>query len=281
MSSLHAVAVLREPVFSPGMVAKDAAILHAAAAYLAQSAGVDCPVIPVTELDDLSTRPDLVLSMANGGEALERLATFEARGTVVINSTEGVFATRRDSLLELSPPNGPLVEGALVATNGSERLPRFLRDTSSVWVKRGNYHALGPTDVVRVATRDVETTLRSMHARGITSAVIQPHLDGDIVKFYGVLGDTPSATFFRWYPIDGPGPDPTTADHLRSHAFMAASSAGVSVFGGDAVPVPGSPAPVPILVDLNAWPSFWRCRGEAAVAIAELALGEIGLRLRH
>jgi hypothetical protein len=267
------VAVLREPVFSPGMVEHDAAILRAAAAELEKRHLVACSVLTVSELASLETTPELVLSMAEGGEALALLETIEKRGATVINAPAGVLATRRQALLALSGPSGPLVEGALVETNDGENIPSRLLAGGSVWVKRADYHALGPGDVSRVESSKVIPALRALHERGVTQAVVQPHLAGPVVKFYGVAHERP---FFRAFPIEaGFQPSRPALEHLERSAFAGARAAGIEVFGGDAVFAPGKP---PVLVDLNAWPSFWRCLADAAQAISDHAASKLAAR---
>lgn len=264
--ALRAVAVLREPVFSPGMVERDAEILRSAAA-LVEADGVACPVIGADELEGTSSVPHLVLSMAEGEGSLDALEKLERAGSLVVNAPSAVRATRRAALLELARPRGPLVEGVLVATDDGHRVPGPLLANGSVWVKRGDFHALGQGDVVRVPSDEVVHALRDLLARGVRTAVVQPHLEGCVVKFYGVL-----PSFFRTFPLS-PSTHASSAEGLAwlsDAAFSAARAAGLEVFGGDAVfPADGG---VPAIIDLNAWPSFWRCRSEAAAAIARRAL---------
>jgi hypothetical protein len=269
----RAIAVLREPIFSPGMVEHDAAILRASAAELTRRYQIACPVLNATEAAALERPPELIISMAEGDEALAGLERLERLGSIVINAPSGIRATRREALLALSRPRGPLVEGVLVDTGDGDRIPSTLLATGSVWIKRADYHALGPGDVTRADSRDVIPTLRAMHARGIERAVVQPHLTGSVVKFYGVDG---VGQFFRSFPLEG-APRPTLGELelLEASAFEAARGAGISVFGGDAVLAPGA---APVLIDLNAWPSFWRCLADAAQAIADHAAARLGAR---
>lgn len=278
------MAVLREPIFSPGMVEHDAAILRASAAELSRRHDVECTVLTVSELATLPVRPELVLTMAEGDDSLAILERIEAEGTLVVNSSAGIRATRRQALLALARPQGPLVEGALVETDDGDCIPREILAGGSAWVKRADYHALGPGDVTRVDSAHVKATLRAMRDRGIKRAVVQPHLAGHVVKFYGVadgagrttFGATDRQPFFRAFPMEGaPRLSARELQQLEARAFQAARAAGISVFGGDAVLSAGQ---APILIDLNAWPSFWRCLADASIAIADHAAGRLGLR---
>ena len=61
----------------------------------------------------------------------------------------------------------------------------------------------------------------------------------------------------------------TQGEELQREVLRLAAALGVSVYGGDAiVRADGSFC----LIDFNDWPSFSRCREEAADAIASLVL---------
>jgi hypothetical protein len=102
-------------------------------------------------------------------------------------------------------------------------------------------------------------------------AVLQPHIEGDLVKFYGIGGNvradgTPA--WFRWFyhknqKVAGHPLDPIA---LGRSVRRAAAALGLDVYGGDAI---ATPAGVSVLIDVNAWPSFALYRDEAATAIAE------------
>ena len=113
--------------------------------------------------------------------------------------------------------------------------------------------------------------LASLAARGIAQAVLQPHVEGDLVKFYGIGGNarpdgTPAwfRSFYhknqtlRGYPLD-----PVA---LGRTVRRAAAALGLEVYGGDAIATASGGI---VLLDLNAWPSFALYREEAAERIAE------------
>ena len=70
--------------------------------------------------------------------------------------------------------------------------------------------------------------------------------------------------FFRSYAEDGSDLDPAPSA-WRELAERAAAALGLAIYGGDLVVAEERV----VLVDVNDWPSFSRCRAEAAVAIAE------------
>jgi glutathione synthase/RimK-type ligase-like ATP-grasp enzyme len=86
-------------------------------------------------------------------------------------------------------------------------------------------------------------------------AVAQAHREGDVYKFYGVGG-----RFFRAFGL-APEREAAAADL----AARAARAVGLEVYGGDGI---ASSDGTVALVDLNDWPSFSRCRDDAAAAIA-------------
>ena len=93
--------------------------------------------------------------------------------------------------------------------------------------------------------------------------IIQRHVDGDLIKFYGVG----PGQWFTWFYHD-----PSTArrlpfeiEDLAEQAELAAKAVHVEVFGGDAIVTADGNI---FIIDINSWPSFARVRGEASVQIA-------------
>jgi len=101
--------------------------------------------------------------------------------------------------------------------------------------------------------------------------VLQPHVDGDLVKFYGIGGNARSdgtPAWFRWFyhknqTVAG---HPLDAVALGRSVRRAASALGLEVYGGDAIVTADRRI---VLIDVNAWPSFALYRDEASSAIAE------------
>src|SRR5207342_2457335 len=89
---------------------------------------------------------------------------------------------------------------------------------------------------------------------------------GTVIKFYGVA----DGRFFRCYSQGGaiPAAIPTLWEAARS----GAAALGLEVFGGDLVVGDDGR---PTIVDLNDWPSFARCRDEAAEAIASYVIDRL------
>ena len=103
--------------------------------------------------------------------------------------------------------------------------------------------------------------------RGLTQTVVQAHVPGDLVKFYGVLGYPGENDWFQWfYHADQQlSRHSFPAQSLKVAVFNAAAALGLEIFGGDAIIDAAGEA---WIIDLNAWPSFARCRDGATQAIA-------------
>ena len=101
----------------------------------------------------------------------------------------------------------------------------------------------------------------------ISIDIIQQHIEGDLVKFYGVEG-TPffhchsqSATHYDFNP-----------DTLRLIAGRASATLRLPIYGGDAIVTPEGAI---FVIDFNDWPSFSTCRPQAATAIAQRLLSSV------
>jgi len=106
--------------------------------------------------------------------------------------------------------------------------------------------------------------------RGIPFVVAQEHVSGDLVKFYGVRNAIASidSNWFEWFYHRDKGMLGYSFEisSLRRAAFAAAAALGLEIFGGDAIiQADGKP----VIVDINAWPSYARYRHRAAQVIAD------------
>jgi len=108
---------------------------------------------------------------------------------------------------------------------------------------------------------DLPKALALFQKRGLKTAVLQQHCQGDEVKFYGVRG---GRLFWPYYPKESQG-YPFSETTLHTLVERGAEALGLSIYGGDAMI--SSDGQI-TLIDLNDWPSFAPCRGAAAYAIA-------------
>jgi hypothetical protein len=244
--------VCREPEYSPGRVEDDAAILERTRAALA-ARGVTLRFAAAADVPAADCAAVLAMCQSPGA-----LAALDRCRVPVINSPAAIRACHRDeTVARLTAASAPFPPTRLVATDDADAA----RDASApCWVKRGDVHAMTASDVVFAPTGDaVRAGLADLAARGITRAALQDHVAGTVVKFYGVV----DGRFFRCYTDAATVPAPIP--RLWQAAQAGALALSLEIFGGDlVVGDDGSP----VLVDVNDWPSFARCRDEAAEAIA-------------
>ena len=174
--------VYREAAHSPGRIDDDAAILERVGAALAERGfGVE-----LVEADALSETPSAnVFVMCERGAILDRLAAMEKSGSIVVNSPAAIRNTYRHRMIELfAQRQVPAPLSRIVATEAMKPRP-----ADCMWVKRYDFHATEPEDVMYVASESGwREALRGFAARGIPFVVAQEHVAGDLVKFYGVRG---------------------------------------------------------------------------------------------
>ncbi|MBI4637326.1 MAG: hypothetical protein HY727_13340 [Candidatus Rokubacteria bacterium] len=259
--------IFRELAHSPGREGDDAEILRLTGKHLeTRGFRVDLKS-PEDVIGTPDARPLGVFLMCERVEILEYLRDLELRGTPHVNAPRAVLNTYRERMIALlEEANAPFVESRVVPTTGAHQL-----DGLPVWVKRADVHNTQEGDVTFAPAADgARQALAALAARGIPTAVIQPQVDGDLVKFYGIGAGARAdgaPPWFRWfyhkdqrvagYPLD--------AARLARSVRRAATALGLEVYGGDAIATPTGEL---VLLDLNAWPSFALYREEAAERIA-------------
>ncbi len=268
MSTPKCWGIYREVAHSPGRIDDDAAIMNRVGEALA-ARGFAVEFLAADAAEAALDAPCAnIFAMCEGGEVLSRLKKAAQAGAIVINSPAAIGNTYRHRMIELfaqhhvsAPPS------QVVATDASARPP-----TGSVWVKRYDFHAMQPDDVIYAAFEDGwRQALHRFARRGIPFVVVQEHVPGDLVKFYGVgigAAQASRAGWFEWFYHRDKGTMGYSFDpkRLRHVALHAASALRVEIFGGDAVIRPDGE---PVIIDLNAWPSYAPHRDQAAQAIAE------------
>lgn len=256
---MRILAVSRAEQFSPNSVERDRAIFQAVIDRLRRQ-GDDVSLVSEDNLD-YQASPELILTMARKSETLRWLASF---GVLCINAPEGIVNCAKSHL------------NAIMERIGTPIPPKEGAD--GYWLKRGDAAAQTTNDVVYLSDRQqLQTAIETMRGRSIADYVVSAHVVGDLVKFYGVG----QGVFFRWYYPTDDGQTKFGDEHrngianhyrfqvdaLQHEVERLAAAVGVSVYGGDAIiRADGSFC----LIDFNDWPSFSRCREEAADAITVL-----------
>jgi hypothetical protein len=278
--SVHCWGIFRERDHSPGRENDDTEILRLTGKHL-EARGYQ---VELKDPEDVSgpiaVRPRAVFLMCEREAVLAELGAWEREGVRHVNSPAAVLATYRERMIAQFEEGGiPFIKSRLVATSG--RYPGA--PALPVWVKRADVHNTQEGDVVFAETATaVEEALARLHARGVARAVLQPHVAGDLVKFYGVgPGDRADGgpAWYRWFYHK----DQTLAGHpldprrLGRLARRAAGALGLEIYGGDAIATADGDL---VLLDLNAWPSFALYRDEAAPIIADYLAQRFGVALR-
>lgn len=294
---MKVVGIRRAARFSPNSIERDAAIFGMVCDLLRGQGHV----VTTYDEDNLpqGIDGDVIFSMARQPENLQRLAAVEQRGIPVINSAIGLLKWNRKALTDeferagIAQPRSlttdmplPSVDTSAFGAAISEVAAHIARTLLfPLWLKRGDACAQSAGDVQYIDIKDTEDLSRKVAAitlalhdfksRGTTSIVAAEHLEGDLVKFYGVEG---TDFFYLYYPtkeglfskfdlekINGAPHDyPFDPAALKAGAERAARLTGIPVYGGDAIVDREGKC---YIIDFNDWPSFSRCRNEAASAI--------------
>ena len=202
-----------------------------------------------------------IISMSRSTKALECLEQLEQSGIQVLNPSAGVWACQRSNIDKVMREN---------------HLP-FPPDEGNdgYWVKCADASAQSKEDVCFCQDwTEVENVKSAFMQRGIINIVVQAHVKGDVVKFYGVE-DT---HFFRYYYSGDdtetkfgdeerngkPQYYPFLSSNLQADAEKLACLLQTPIYGGDAIVREDGSY---VIIDFNDFPSFSRCREEAAKAI--------------
>jgi hypothetical protein len=262
--------IFRESAHSPGRETDDTEILRLTGKHL-EARGFRVLIQSPEEIVALPAEsPRGVFMMCEQVAILAHLRELAARGVPHVNTPQAVLNTYRDRMIALLQEAAvSFVPSRMVATTGDVAIePREL----PLWVKRADVHNTQEGDVTFAATTaDAQAALGGLAKRGMRQAVLQPHVDGDLVKFYGIGGNARSdgtPAWFRWFyhknqKVAGHPLDPVA---LGRAVRRAASALGLEVYGGDAIATADARI---VLIDVNAWPSFALFRDEASSAIAE------------
>lgn len=266
--TLDFLGIARERRYSPGKVDDDRAILDAVAGRLAASHRVRV-VSGDAPLPDIAS-PTLVFAMCQGPAALATLRGWEVAGVRVVNSSAAIENTHRSRMLAaFERQRVPHPPSRLLRTGAPAELPEWV--DAGAWLKRGDVHATDPDDVVRVdGGAAARVALDAMQRRGIASALVQRHVEGEVFKFYAVR-----RRFFACFAPPGAVHGLAGAEEaaMRDLAEAGAAALDLEVFGGDCVRDRQKNL---WIIDLNDWPSYSRCRSGASEAIASYLTAQTG-----
>lgn len=269
--------IRRGSQYSPNHIGNDAAIFNLTVEYLKRRG---CLVEEYTEsefIDATRIDADVIFNMARDKYSIKKLQDLEFAGKTVINSGFGIENCTREKMTRLLLSNHIPHPNSLIVNTNQPLPPGFKSLGENCWIKRGDFHAIHREDVTYTRNlEEAESVLSEYALRGIGTAVINEHLIGDLVKFYGVAG----TGFFHWfYPndmnhskfglekINGEAKGlPFNLAYLKEICTKAANVLNVYIYGGDCVVDTNGNIKI---IDFNDWPSFAPCRMEAAPYIAQ------------
>ena len=283
MADITIAGVMRAGAYSPNHIGNDTAIFNAVAEHL-RKRGCIVNVYSEEQLIAGNVTEDIIINMCREQKSIALLQQMEDAGKIVINSGYGIENCTRERMTRiLMGSNIPQPQSLMVNTN--EMIIDSLEKGgfSQCWIKRGDFHAIHKEDVSFVRhPQEAQELLHEYFLRGIKRAVINKHIVGDLVKFYGVQG-TP---FFHWfYPYDlghsKYGHEEINGksqgiefdiERMKHICQDAADVLDVKIYGGDCIISPDGEI---YIIDFNDWPSFAPCRDEAAPHIAKSILSTI------
>jgi len=200
MAELTIAGIMRAGAYSPNHIGNDTAIFNGVADQL-RKRGCQVNVYSEEEFNQRGVDEPYILAMCREAQSISRLQQLEDQGRIVINSGYGIENCTRERMTRILMGNGiPYPDSIIVNTDENIKGKLKKAGFKSCWIKRGDFHAMHKEDVSYVChPEEAQEVLQEYFYRGIKRAVINVHLVGDLVKFYGVKG----SQFFYWfYPFD-------------------------------------------------------------------------------
>ena len=254
--------IRRKTSFSPNHVETDLAILRLTADEI-EKQGYSVSLIEESELENVTIESPVIFNMCQGQAAICKLQKIEPTGKLIINSPRSVLNCYRYNMVKLLPEAGVKFPASFLVDTADPQIPQEVDAFPATWVKRGDVHAVSKGDVTLAYTREeIVAILHHHQRRGIPQAVLQEHIEGDVIKFYAVHKNA----FFEWYYHNKYGLNTVDGAELRRLADLSAETMGLDVYGGDAIAGPGGDLTI---IDINDWPSFAAFRERASKHIAE------------
>ena len=265
--------IYRNHRYSPNHIGNDCAVFELVSSHLRQMGHQVNEYSEDEAMRGISER--YVFTMAREPHVARMLQSLENVGVQVINSGYGIENCYRSNMTCLLNHAGISIPDNATVDTCKPDIQNFHKLIPG-WIKRGDFHAIHKEDVSFARNVDESLAILAEYARrGIETAVLNKHIVGDLVKFYGVRGTN---FFFHFYPeeyqhskfgnelINGKAAYYTVhVDELKQIAEQAADVLHIDIYGGDAIIAPNETI---FLIDMNDFPSFAPCREQAAPVIA-------------
>ena len=269
---------MRAGIFSPNHIGNDSAIFNLVAEQL-RKRGCEVNVYSEEQFIAGGVTENIIFNMCREPRSIALLQKLEDNGALVINSGYGIENCVRERMARILLGNGiPYPESIVVSTDEAIRDVLTRSGISRCWIKRGDSHTMHNEDVTYVRhPEEAQEILQEYFLRGIKRAVINRHLEGELIKFYGITG-TP---FFYWLSTSNAsssrrGSRQTAPDFdenkLKALCNATAEILDINIYGGDCVVQPDG---IIRIIDFDDWPSFAPCRQEAATNIAKFIMSAI------
>ncbi|MDR1809008.1 MAG: hypothetical protein LBR34_01200 [Prevotella sp.] len=287
MSEIKLAGVKRKIKYSPNHIGNDAMIFNLTVRYL-EKLGYAVKEYTETEFVLSDIDEPVIFGMVRDRASINKLQELENKGKIVVNSGFGIENCTRERMTRLLLENNiPYPNSVIVGTNDNPVEALEALGAPAYWIKRGDFHAIHREDVAYARSiAEAKDILKEFALRGIPSAVINEHLVGDLVKFYGVAN---TDFCYHFYPFDlnyskfgheainGEAKrHPFSQEDLKAVFDRAGNALNVRIYGGDCIVSEDGSFRI---IDFNDWPSFAPCREAAAPKIAECIDREIKKKL--
>ena len=283
MAETKIAGIMRAGAYSPNHVGNDAAIFNAVCDNLRRR-GCQVDVYSEEQFIESGVKPEIIVSMCRQLPTILHLQKLESAGSLVINSAFGIKNCTRERMTRILLGSGvPYPESLIVNTDESALNALKNAGFGACWIKRADTHTQHKEDVTYCRhVEEAQEVLQEYFYRGIKRAVINRHIEGDWIKFYGVAGTPffhwffqmlPTGSHYCWTPLnEDPAKMQELGARLREISEVGARELGIIVYGGDCIL--GADGSL-VIVDFNDWPSFAPCREEAPIYIAKSILTQI------
>ncbi|MCC6254630.1 MAG: hypothetical protein IT276_06940 [Ignavibacteriaceae bacterium] len=256
--------IRRQPLYSPNHIENDTLILMRTAEHLINM-GVLVKIYEEEDLGSIEINEPVIFSMAQGEKSLNELLKLQNKGRVIINNPQAAIKCFRRNMVNILQLNKiPFPKSHVLPVNNYSGISFDDFNARKIWVKRGDVHAVHREDVTLVYSEEERKNIfREFKKRGIEYAVLQEHLEGDVIKFYSIK----NSSFFHWYYLNGINHTPFDKEQLLELASRSAEILGLEIYGGDAIISPDGSISI---IDINDFPSFAPIREQSTKEIAQL-----------
>lgn len=280
-NKIEILAVERFAEYSPNSENKDKQIIKSVANKLG-NLGYSVNIKNEKDLNFSKDYCKYVISMARNPMVVSCFDVWQKDGAIILNSPLSCHNCYRERQTKIFIENNiPIPKSEVILTDNKDlEKISWIRD-SEYWLKRADFQTIEEIDVTKRKTlNEGYQVLKNYLLRGIHRAVISENIEGDVVKFYGVQGTN---WFYYYYPTEDKFHNKVNQTDSRiqfnDKEFIkicekAAQLLDLNIYGGDAII---DSYGKPYIIDMNDFPSFSKCREEAAQKIVERFINKCSL----